>query len=90
MNDNRTYEWDETKSLKNLSERGFGFEIIANADWDHSLEVEQFRDGETRIFALVPIDNRLYAVACTMRGDKIRIISLRKANSREVKRYEES
>jgi len=90
MNDSSAYEWDETKSLKNLNERGFGFDIIFDADWDYSLEVEQVRDGEKRTFALVPIKNRLYAVAYTMRGEKTRVISLRKANTREVKRYEKS
>ena len=33
---------------------------------------------------------RLYCVVYTDRGDERRIISLRKANSREVKRYAEA
>lgn len=90
MKKHRIYEWDESKSLKNLNERGFGFDIISDADWDYAIEISQVRNGEKRWLALLPIDHRLYAVAYTMRGEKTRIISLRKANSREVKRYEES
>ena len=34
------------------------------------------------------IDNRLYVVAFTLRSSIIRLISARKANNKEVKRYE--
>ena len=43
--------------------------------------------GEIRIIALALIKTRLFYVAFTDRGDYRRIISLRKANAREVKRY---
>ena len=42
-------------------------------------------DGETRYAALGPIEGRLHCVCFTVRGNKLRIISLRKANEREVK-----
>jgi uncharacterized DUF497 family protein len=41
--------------------------------------------GETRYAALGPIEGRLHCVCFTIRGNKLRIISLRKANEREVK-----
>lgn len=34
------------------------------------------------------IERRLYSVVFVQRGDAMRIISLRKANSREIKHYE--
>ena len=45
--------------------------------------------GEDRIQALGLIDGRLYMLVFTMRGDMVRAISLRKANLKEVRRYDE-
>ncbi len=42
---------------------------------------------EARYTALGYIGDRLYYVVYTMRGDKCRIISLRKANPREERQY---
>ena len=39
----------------------------------------------TRYAALGPIEGRLHCVCFTVRGNKLRIINLRKANEREVK-----
>lgn len=36
------------------------------------------------------IDDRLYCVVFTQRGEAFRVISLRKANNREIDRYEEA
>lgn len=43
--------------------------------------------GELREMALGFIGVRLHAMAFTRRGDTVRIISLRKANRVEVRRY---
>ncbi len=43
--------------------------------------------GEHRFRVLGSIEDRLYAVVFTPRGDAVHVISFRKANSREVKRY---
>ena len=43
--------------------------------------------GEERQCALVPKGQRLYFVAFVDRDDVRRVISLRKANEREVKHY---
>ncbi|NBO83700.1 MAG: BrnT family toxin, partial [Betaproteobacteria bacterium] len=42
---------------------------------------------ETRILALAPRTSILYYVAFVDRGDIRRVISLRRANRREVRRY---
>jgi uncharacterized DUF497 family protein len=42
---------------------------------------------EHRFRALGPIDGRLYALVFTPRAGKVQLISLRKANRRETKRY---
>ena len=43
--------------------------------------------GELRLRVLSFIDGRLHASVITPRGEKIRVISLRRANSREEKFY---
>lgn len=48
------------------------------------------RDGETRWASFGLIENRLHHVVWTERGDRIRIISRRKANSGEVRKYVEA
>ncbi|MGC2787336.1 MAG: BrnT family toxin [Roseiarcus sp.] len=48
-----------------------------------------FDYGETRQIAFGFINNRLFVCVYTDRGDERRVISLRKANSREVRRYGE-
>lgn len=47
------------------------------------------RYGEARFIALGYIVDRLYSMVFTVRGDMLRVISLRKANKREVKRYDQ-
>ena len=44
--------------------------------------------GEIRYITLAKIDNRVYVVAFTLRSSNIRLISARKANKKEVKRYD--
>lgn len=46
--------------------------------------------GERRYCVLGSIEDRLHSVVFTPRQGKPRIISLRKANKREVKRYEKT
>jgi len=48
----------------------------------------RFAYGEGRFQALGLIGERLHMLVFTMRGDVLRAISLRKANPREVRRYE--
>lgn len=85
-------EWDERKREATLRERGLDFDSVAQADWDAALTVEDDRAvyGETRFVSLVPIQERLCVVAWCVRGDRLRVISLRKANNRERKRYDEA
>jgi len=48
----------------------------------------RFSYGEDRYELIGRIDDRLYVLIYTPRNDGIRIISARKANLREVQRYE--
>ncbi|WP_155041688.1 BrnT family toxin [Paracoccus litorisediminis] len=84
-------EWDETKRSNTLQERGLDFASVADAEWDAALTVEDDRAdyGEARFISLVPIQDRLCVVAWCVRSDTLRVISLRKANDRERRRYEQ-
>ncbi len=50
---------------------------------------DRFHYGEVRQVAFGLIDGRLFVCVFVDRGSTRRVISLRKANSREVKRYAE-
>ena len=82
--------FDPAKSAKNVTERGLPFELATEFEWADALVAEDTRRdyGERRFQALGFIGERLHALVFTPRGRKLHVISLRKANSREVKRYE--
>ena len=82
------YEWDEAKRRGNIGKHGIDFTAIRLFRWSTARREREFRHGEERLFALGYIGDRLHAVAYTRRGRNIRIISLRKANLREARRYD--
>jgi uncharacterized DUF497 family protein len=84
-------EWDEQKRAWTLQERGLDFADVASADWDQAITVEDARQAyaETRFATLAPIHGRLCVFAWCWRGGNMRVISLRKANAREVRKYGE-
>lgn len=85
-------EFDTVKSDLCFERRGFDFEYVAHIFLDEDrLTVEDVRQeyGEKRYNVLGLISGRVFAVTYTIRSkDVIRIISARKANKREVARYE--
>ncbi|HYU12269.1 MAG TPA: BrnT family toxin [Stellaceae bacterium] len=62
----------------------------ARLDWNRVLAKPDTRldYGEPRQIGYGPIGRRLYCVVFVNRGDTLRIVSLRKANNREISRYE--
>lgn len=81
------FEWDKQKSEANFAKHRIDFADVVDFDFENALEVEQLHDGETRIMSIGPLGNRICVLIWTMRDDTIRVISLRKANKREVARY---
>ncbi|MDD2947980.1 MAG: BrnT family toxin [Rugosibacter sp.] len=81
--------FDAAKSERNEIERGLPFTLVEQLDWSAALIEEDVRKdyGERRYRALGFIGDRLHAVVFTPRADKVHVISLRKANQREVKIY---
>ena len=83
------YEWDENKRRENLAKHEIDFSTACEFDWDTAFFMPDNRSGERRIVAFGLIGKRLHVIVYTEREDRRRIISLRKANSREVGRYEQ-
>jgi uncharacterized DUF497 family protein len=84
-------EFDPDKDRINRAKHGIPLGLAADMDLDATLiEPDQRRGyGEARFQALGPISGRLHLLAFTMRGQRMRVISLRKANDRERRRYEQ-
>jgi len=84
-------EFDPAKSARNIAERGLAFERVAEFEFETALYLQDERKeyGELRIRAFGLIEGRLHALVFKPVRGGIRVISLRRANSREVKRYEQ-
>ena len=85
-------EFDPEKSARNVELRGLPFDLVADFDFDSALVARDTREdyGEDRFIALGLVGDRLHVVAYTMRDDRLRVISFRKANAREIERYEQA
>ena len=84
------FEWDPAKEARNIRDRDLDF-ATASHIWDARVmeKVDARRDyGEVRVLAFGKVNGRLMAVLFTWRGARRRIISARKANRREQKRFE--
>ena len=84
------FEFDPAKNERNIKERGISFASSAEFDWTTALVLRSDRTGEARYMAVGEIEGRLHVLVYTKRGQALRIISLRRANSREVKRYQKA
>jgi len=87
------YEWDENKRRINLEKHGEDFADVVQLDWTSAIIQKDDRQdyGEARYNAfLLRDDGRLMSLVFTLREKNLRIISYRKANSREIKKYEAS
>ena len=85
-------EFDPDKDKTNVAKHGVSLSLAGRLDWDAALVWcdARFEYGELRMLALAPETNTLYYVAFVDRGEVRRIISLRRAERREVKHYVEN
>lgn len=81
--------YDQAKNDRNVRERGLSFERVADFDFTTALFlVDGRRDyGELRHIAIGYIEDRLHVLCFVERPAGIRVVSFRKANKREVRRY---
>ena len=88
-------EYDPVKNDRNIAIRGLSFDLAEEFDLATALIVEEMR-GEPpelryRALGVLTTGPRVHALVFTLRGneDIVRVISFRKANQREVNRYEQ-
>ncbi|MFM2311894.1 MAG: hypothetical protein RLZZ04_1170 [Cyanobacteriota bacterium] len=85
------FEWDEAKAKSNEIKHSVSFPFASRAFEDENrLTVIDDRSdyNEVRYISLACIEKRVYVLVYTLRNSVIRLISARKANSKEVKRYD--
>ena len=81
--------FDAAKDQANIAKHGVSLSRAADFVMEMARVSQDDRAdyGEERLVAVGPLDNRLYVMIFTLRDGTIRVISLRKANRREVERY---
>lgn len=85
-------EWDETKRQKTLDERGLDFADMTYFSWETAVIYKDTRNtyGETRYITVGYLMKTIVVCVWCSRNGHMRIISLRKANKRERKTYEQA
>ena len=83
-------EYDTVKNQENIESRNLSFDAVAEFDLATAVVIEDTRQDypEQRFVAVGYLCSRLHVLCFTPITGGMRVISFRKANSREVKRYE--
>jgi len=83
--------FDPAKDKSNKEKHSLSLDDAKLLEWDEALSwIDSRRDyGEVRYVSLIPMKHRLYCVVYVDAKVNRRIISLRKANLREIDKYEE-
>lgn len=87
------FEWDKNKATSNLSKHGVSFDE-ARTVFDDTLYIDFYDpdhsyDEHRYIIVGQSTQNHLLVVSYTERGNKIRLISARRATRKEREAYEE-
>lgn len=83
--------WDEAKRQRTLAERGLDFAdaMAVFKGPTYSFPDERKDYGEPRFITVGFLRGRIVILVYTRRGDARHIISMRKANDREIKRFQD-
>lgn len=81
--------FDPDKEARNVAKHGISLARAEEMDMAAALirEDDRFDYRETRYIAFGEIDDTLHCLVFTFRGSKVRAISLRKANKKEIRRH---
>jgi uncharacterized DUF497 family protein len=81
--------FDPEKDAINIAKHGISLAQAVEMDMAAALirEDDRFDYGETRYVAFGEIEDELHCLIFTFRGSRVRAISLRKANKREIRRH---
>ncbi|MBI3037497.1 BrnT family toxin [bacterium] len=85
------FEWDEAKNQVNKAKRGIDFKDAKQVFDGRTISFidHRFDYGKEREVTLGMLGEMVVVIVHTTRGEKIRIISMRKARPRERRFYEE-
>ena len=83
------FEFNEIKSRTNLKKHGMDF-VRAQELWSDPdlLEIRARTEDEPRYFVVGLLDGKHWTAIVTYRGTNIRVISVRRSRTKEVKLYE--
>ncbi|MBP7649140.1 MAG: BrnT family toxin [Phenylobacterium sp.] len=90
MSTRRSFEWDDSKAQSNLAKHGVSFDYAIRVfldPWLIDFEVSKPEDREVRQKAVGVIKGELVTVVYTPRAGVTRIISARRSNVTEARRY---
>lgn len=90
MTDDMKFEWDDQKSISNKEKHGIDFDTAKNLWLDEKrVEIQIAFPSEARWVLIAGFEGKMWAAIYTTRNDVIRLISVRRARTREVKLYED-
>ena len=84
------YEWDPKKAKDNLKKHGVDFaDAVISLEDENALTIEDKDHNEIRFktLGMGPHLNVLYVVHTEVSSNRIRIISARKADRKEIRQY---
>lgn len=83
--------FNAAKNANNQAKHGVGFDKVEELDWEDAVTKQDTRHdyGEERFVTYAMLSQRLYVLVWTARDGAIRPISLRKANARERRYYDQ-
>ena len=83
------FEYDDKKSEINKRKHGLDFIEVQELWKDPDIiQIKANSDTESRYLVIGNIGNKIWSAVITYRGEKIRIISVRRARNSEVTIYE--
>ena len=85
------FEWDEGKRLANLAKHNFNFADVGPVFIDPGRMITPVRGRlltENRWVAIGVVNGQVMHIVFTLRGERIRLISARRAHYKERRRYE--
>ena len=85
------FEFDSSKSKTNREKHGIGF-VEAQKLWEDEdrLEIPARTDDEPRYILIAALGQKLWSAFFTYRRERVRLISVRRARTKEKELYYES
>jgi uncharacterized protein len=82
------FEWDEEKSGRTKQQRGLSFSDAVHIWYDSdAIEISVRAETEVRWAKIGKLSGQIHTAIFTLRGTKIRIISVRRSHPKEIAFY---